>query len=168
MAVWYTLLSLAQGLALCGPSCAFRVGCAKTWRQVSRQRVYWVGLKVGDNNENDVVDAAAGEPGLSDLKAGRISAAGLGLPRRAVGVVWAECEHVIKRRREYASKADCRIDAADVDPAERVLSSRSTLGSSVRRWLGESGLIDANLGAHGCDVLNEVARGSPTAHLRRG
>lgn len=116
------------GLALCGPSCAIRVGCARSWQQVSRQSVYWVGLKVGDNNESDVVDAADGEPGFSNLKAGRISAAGLGLPRRAVGVVWAECEHVIKLRLEGAFKVDCRIDAADVGPAERVLSSRSTLG----------------------------------------
>jgi hypothetical protein len=127
-----------------------------------------VGLKVGDNNESDVIDAAAGEPGLSDLKAGRISEAGLGLPRRAVGVVWVECEHVIKLRPEYASKADCRSDAADVDPAERVLTSRSTLGSSFRRSLGGSGLIDANLGGNGRGVLDEVARGRPTASSCRG
>jgi hypothetical protein len=53
------------------------------------------------------------------------------------------------------------MDAADVDHADAGLSAAPTLSSSVRRWLGESGLIDANLGARVGVVLVEAARSRP-------
>jgi hypothetical protein len=60
-----------------------------------------------------------------------------------------------------AHEADCGIDAADVNHANAGLSGASPLSSGVHRWLGGSGLTDANLGERVSVVLVEAARGRP-------
>jgi hypothetical protein len=77
-------------------------------------------------------------------------------------------ERVTKLSLVGAPETARRIDVAEVDLAGQALTECSTLDSTVPLSSGGSGLADADLVGHPGGVLDEVARGRPTARSHRG